>query len=354
MLRSWVWPLFVAVALLLGAPPSRAADSPRIVAIGDLHGDHDAWIAIARGAGLIDKKGKWTGGQATLVQLGDVVDRGPDSLKIIKDLMRLQREAPRKGGKVYALVGNHEAMNMTNDLRYVHPGEFAAFADRNSETRRDVVYEANKKAIEAAYKARFPTMTPEAIRAEWIKTTPLGKVEHQFAWSPEGEVGKWVLRNPAVLKIGDSLFVHGGISAAYAAVPIEEMNRRVAEALKARDESPTSIINDPRGPLWYRGLITREGDDEATKSPAAAAAAPPLTIDQEIDLVLRSFNVKRIVVAHTPSLHGILSASSGHLWRADSGNSRAYGGTPSYLEIVGDRATAHRVARPAGGTWGEP
>ena len=354
MLRSWVLPLFVvAAALLLGAAPPKAAEPPRIVAVGDLHGDHDVWIAIARSAGLIDKKGKWSGGNTTLVQLGDVVDRGPDSLKIIRHLMLLQRQAPRSGGKVYVLVGNHEAMNMTNDLRYVHPHDFAAFADRDSSMRRDAVYEANKKAIEAAYRARFPTMTPEAIRAEWIKTTPLGKVEHQAAWNPDGEIGRWVVRNPAVLKLGDTLFVHGGISAAYAAVPIDEINRRVAEALKAKDETPTSIINDPRGPLWYRGLITRQGDDETTR-PQALAAATPLTIDQEIDLVLRAYGVKRIVVGHTPSLSGILSASGGHLWRADSANSRAYGGTPSYLEIVGDRVTAHTVARPAGAPWGEP
>ena len=94
--------------------------------------------------------------------------------------------------------------------------------------------------------------------------------------------------------------------------------------------------------------------DETTKAPQITATAPPLTIDQEIRLVLRSFDVKRIVVGHTPSLSGILSTSVGRLWRADSANSRAYGGMPSYLEIVGDRVTAHSVARPADRTWGEP
>lgn len=356
MLRSRVWPLFVlAASLLLGAATVGAAPSqPRIVAIGDLHGDHDAFLAIARAAHLVDGKGKWAGGKTVFVQLGDVVDRGPQSLTIIQDLMRLQREAPRSGGKVFALVGNHEAMNMTNDLRYVHPGEFAAFADRNSERRRDMVYQANRAAIETAYRQRAPTMTPEAIRAEWMKSMPLGKLEHQVAWSPDGEIGRWIVRNPAVLKIGDTLFVHGGISAAYASVPIDDMNRRVAQALKAKDESPTAIINDPHGPLWYRGLITRSGDDETTVAPPTAVAAPVLTIDQEIELVCRSFGVKRIVVGHTPSLSGIVPEDRGQLWRADSGNSRAYGGTPSYLEIIGDNVVAHRVPRPTGASWGRP
>jgi len=350
MLRLWIWPLLAFAAMLVPAPAS-AQPAARVVAVGDLHGDHDAWLAIARAAGLIDRKGRWTAGNTTLVQLGDVVDRGPDSLKIIRHLMKLQREAPRRGGKVVVLVGNHEAMMMTGDLRYVHPGEYAAFADRDSERRRNQVYEANRKTIEAAYLARTPGMTPEAIRAEWMKQTPLGMLEHQAAWRPDGELGKWALGNPAVAKIGDTLFVHGGLSAAYANLDVDKVNRSVAEALKRQDAGPTAIINDPAGPLWYRGLITRGDGDEATVAPIEPATGKPLTIDQEIDLVLRNFEVKRIVVGHTPSLSGIVSASNGRLWRADSANSRAYGGKPSYLEILGDRIVAHAVPRPAAKSW---
>ena len=65
----------------------------RIVAVGDLHGDFSAWRDIARAAQLVDDEGRWIGGDTVLVQTGDVVDRGPDSLKIIQDLMRLQHEA---------------------------------------------------------------------------------------------------------------------------------------------------------------------------------------------------------------------------------------------------------------------
>src|SRR5687768_17130949 len=112
MLR-WFW-LLMAVAIALLPAAARPQPSPhRIIAIGDLHGDHAAWRAIARAAGLVDGKGRWTGANATLVQMGDIVDRGPDSLKIIRDLMNLQREAPRRGGRVVVLLGNHEAMMMT-------------------------------------------------------------------------------------------------------------------------------------------------------------------------------------------------------------------------------------------------
>ena len=352
MLRLWIWSLLVfAAALISGAAPAEPAPA-RIVAVGDLHGDYDAWEAIARGAGLVDAKGRWTGGNTTLIQMGDVPDRGPDSLKITRQLMKLQREAPKRGGKVIALVGNHEAMNMTGDLRYVHPGEYRAFTDRDSKERRERIYEANRAAIEAAYKASDLNLTAQAIRDAWMKANPVGMLEHQAAWGPAGDVGKWVIGNPAVVKIGDSLFVHGGISAAYAQFSPEQINRRVADALKARDEAPTSIINDPAGPLWYRGLITRGPDDETTVAPVAASGQQ-LTIDQEVALVLEAFHVRRIVVAHTPSTSGIISADQGALWRIDSGISRAYGGKLTYLEIIGDKVVAHEVPRPAAQPWGQ-
>ena len=50
--------------------------------------------------GLIDAQNRWSGGNATLVQLGDITDRGADSLKIIRSLQQLAREAPGRGGRV--------------------------------------------------------------------------------------------------------------------------------------------------------------------------------------------------------------------------------------------------------------
>ena len=339
--------LFIAIAIAL-VPASVRPQSPpqRIIAVGDLHGDHDAWRAIATSSGLIDAKGKWSGGNATLVQMGDIVDRGPDSLKIIRDLMRLQREAPKRGGNVIVLLGNHEAMMMTGDLRYVHPGEYAAFAPRDSKARLDRVYEANKAAIEADYRSRVPEMSPQAIKDEWLKGWPLGKVEYQLAWRPDGELGKWALSNPAVAKVGDTLFVHGGISSAFAHLPLDEINRQAAAALQARDAASTAIINNPHGPLWYRGLVVRNEGDDATVAPIPPGTTIPLTIEQELDLALRSFGVKRIVVGHTPSPKGIIGGADGKLWRVDSAISRAYGGQPAFLEISGDKVSAHNVPRP--------
>ncbi len=341
MFRHFAGLISLLLATLLAAPLAAAAPQ-RIVAVGDLHGDYQAWLTIARAAGLIDARNRWIGGKTTLVQLGDITDREADSLKIVRSLQQLQKEAPRKGGRVIVVLGNHEAMNLTGDYRYTTAGEFAAFADGQSAERRDRLYELNKAAIEASFRAKTPNMTADAIRQAWIATTPLGWVEHKLAWMPSGDLGQWATRNPAVAKIGDTLFVHGGLSAEYAKVPMNELNRRVAAAMAAADESPTSVLTDPLGPLWYRGLVRRDPEAEALR---ARTPGPKPTADQELATVLAAYGAKRIVVGHTPNPSGIQITHAGRLISVDTGISRHYGGTLTWLEIVGDTVTPHTVAR---------
>ena len=157
---------------------------------------------------------------------------------------------------------------------------------------------------------------------------------------------------PAIVKVGDNLFAHGGLSAPYTVMGgVDEINRRVRLALQAGDKSPTSIINDPLGPLWYRGLITRGASFEAEVAAAAAAsgmppkARPP--IEQELDLVLTAFGARRIVVGHTPSLQGIAVTNGGKLVRIDTGISRYYNGQLSWLEINGGQLAPKTLPRPA-------
>ena len=322
------------------SPPPQVSPQ-RIVAVGDLHGDFDAWRQIALKAHIIDSRNRWAGGSTILVQTGDIVDRGPDSLKIIIHLMKLQAQAASAGGRVVTLVGNHEAMNMTGDLRYVSPGEYAAFANADSARLRERVYVATKVAIVTAYRVQSPTMTDDAIHAAWLAQTPLGKLEHQAAWSPRGQLGRWTIANQAIAKVGDTVFVHGGISASYSANSFQSINRRVAAALKARDNSEASILYDPFGPLWYRGLVTRKEDGE---QPSAFPAGYP-SIDDELDTALRTTGARRMVIAHTPRLAGIEISHGGRLVRIDTGISSYYGGKLSYLEIRGDQVMPYNFDR---------
>ncbi len=333
-------------AVFVSVSNAAIAEQPqqRIVAVGDLHGDFQAWQNISHGAGIADGNGHWSGGKTILVQLGDVTDRGPDSLKIIRNLQELQREAPRKGGKVIVVLGNHEAMNLLGDNRYTTAGEYAAFADGQSAARRDRVYEANRAQLEAFYKTQDPKITPEQAREKWMADHPLGWVEHKLAWSPSGDLGKWATGNPAIVKIAGTLFVHGGISAEYAKQPLDAVNKRVSAAMAAADENPASVLSDPLGPLWYRGLVAADSEAQAARA-AVKPPAPLLTSDQEIDAVLSAYGAKRLVIGHTPSLEGIQITNGGKLARIDTGNSRYYGGPLSWLEILGDKMVPHTVPR---------
>ncbi len=327
------------VAAALAALPAAAQAPARIVAVGDLHGDYKAWTEIARAAGLVDAEGHWIGGSATLVQLGDITDRGPDSLLIIRSLQQLAAEAPAVGGRVVVMLGNHEAMNVVGDLRYVVPGEFAAFADRQSVARRERVYAQERRKLEAAARSKGRPALPSEVRDQWLARTPLGWVEHRAAWAPTGEIGQWAARNPAVIKIGDTLFAHGGISAEYAKFPLDVINRRAAAAMKSADDSDASILNDPLGPLWYRGLVMRDADAQGRRGTS------PRSMDAELREVLSAYGAQRMVIGHTPTLTGVGITNSGRLIRVDTGISRHYGGPLSWVEIVGAKVTSHSFKR---------
>jgi hypothetical protein len=345
--RLWTR-LGCVVAVLALAVPAVATAPPvhRIVAVGDLHGDFAAWRDIARAARLVDGKGSWIGGDTALVQTGDVVDRGTDSLKILLDLMRLQREALRAHGQVIALVGNHEAMNLTGDLRYVSAKDYAAFADSRSAQRREDAYAANKEAIEAAYRQRAPQMTGDAIKQAWIEATPLGVLEHQAAWRPDGNIGRWIVGNPAVVLLDGNLFVHGGISPAYTRLTIAEINRQIGAALTAQSTADHAILDDPLGPLWYRGLADEAAaqSTDASGAPASTASAGP-PIETQLENLLSAYGAKRIVIGHTPILSGIAVLYGGRLIRIDTGISAVYNGKVTYLEILDGTPIPHVVER---------
>ena len=138
-------PCLLLLATVLTAVPLRAADdvcdmkeaAPRLVAIGDVHGAYAQFVAVLRFAQLVDDKEHWSGGRTTFVQTGDLLDRGSDTRQVLELMMRLEGEAKKAGGKVVALLGNHEAMNLLGDLRYVSREEYKAYADKGSNDARE-------------------------------------------------------------------------------------------------------------------------------------------------------------------------------------------------------------------------
>jgi hypothetical protein len=153
------------LAFLAGAPsqPLNGQGAPRVVAIGDIHGAIDEFRGILKTAGLADDSGRWSGGNAVLMQTGDYMDRGSGTRAVLDLLMALEQQAKDAGGRVSAVLGNHEVMNLIGDTRDATPEILATFADAQSESKRQAAWEQYAKLAPAkAAKGRSgPCGVPE-------------------------------------------------------------------------------------------------------------------------------------------------------------------------------------------------
>ncbi|PKH37911.1 Calcineurin-like phosphoesterase [Nocardioides alpinus] len=101
-------------------------------ATSDAHGHLAELTAALRQAGLVDDGVRWSGGDARLWVLGDLLDRGPDGLGVIALVRRLAREAADASGAVHTVLGNHEVIALGTrkfgDTEVVHRGAVRTFS----------------------------------------------------------------------------------------------------------------------------------------------------------------------------------------------------------------------------------
>ena len=285
-LQQFAWLCGVALMLLFNASIQAQVqhvrqyvweDVPRIVAVGDIHGAYRELVALLKANELIDDALRWQGGKTHFVSLGDLVDRGPDSAQVIELYQRLQTEALAAGGRVHVLLGNHELMNLTGDVRDVSEAEFAALG---------------------------------------------GADGHRQAFALTGRFGAWLVEQPAVIRINDTLFVHGGLSETVRGQTLAGLNAQIrqhllalvgegrrlqaAELLAAGDVITAIAQLEPNaqaalpqalqaafaapnlgefGPLWYRGT----------------AACHEVIEEPVLERALTAFGASRVVIAHTPT-----------------------------------------------------
>ncbi len=184
----------------------------RVVAFADVHGAYTELLTLLRETGILDAQDRWAAGHTHIVSLGDLLDRGADSRKVMDLLMRLQDEAQAAGGQLHVLLGNHEAMNLLGDLRYVDAGEYAAYGDMEPAAERAQM----RQRWEAAQGAGSGTAFDQKF--------PPGYFGHRAALSPNGKYGQWLLTLPVAIVLNDSLFMHAGPSNILRGMKLQELN----------------------------------------------------------------------------------------------------------------------------------
>lgn len=248
-----------------------------IIAIGDLHADLESSKKAFQVAGVLNEKGEWIQDNIIVVQTGDLTDRGADGQEVLVWIQKLEKEAKKHNSEFHVLIGNHEAMNVQGDWRYVSTEDIESFGG----------LEARKKVF-----------------------------------APGGYWSDWILSHDAVVNIQGNIFVHGGVSIDFAQDP-KELSFDVQSALRTRQYlDPVLGVS---GPLWYRGYWMKKEDVAC----------------YEADLVLKKMQAKRMVMGHTTQPDGkVHSRCNGKLIVIDTGISKHYGENVAAVRIDEHGVTA--------------
>jgi hypothetical protein len=344
----------------------RGPDPGRIVAFGDVHGAYDALIDLLTGMGIVDASLAWRAGSAQVVSLGDLIDRGPESRRVLDLIMRLQNEARAAGGALHVVLGNHEAMNLLGDWRYVMPADYAAFAADETPAMREPAYAAFAAGIEGG--------DSPGAREQFDRTFPPGYFARQAAFEPTGAYGAWLLSLPTIVVLDGTAFVHGGLPAVVADEGL---------AINTKVRATLTRYLELRAQLEARGLLPQlNRENDAATASAALEAAPgsseaqltefvaldravelgldgplwyrgsvfckPLLELPTLDAALAALGARRAVIGHTPTgdrrVHALYG---GKLIAVDTGMLvDYYNGHPSTLVLDGSDAEARYLTPP--------
>lgn len=374
-----------------GAAQTTGAGRGRVVAIGDVHGSDDGFLSVLRAAGLADQAGHWTGGHATLVQTGDITDRGP-GVKRVFDLVRaMTGEAAAAGGRVVTVLGNHEVMNLLGELRDVTPAICASFGHADAEATREAAWRTYTGLV--ARRARMRQgENPLGLgrtRDLFQQAYQPGCVEYRLALGPRGNYGRWLREQPIAAAVQGTVFMHAGASPLAERASLEQLNTRARDEVRRFDRFLERLVRANLAAPWFRledvlavaaaevrwvnarlnaakqrGEPPDLGDVDVTLAAEAAAilgidtwsllaGEGPLwyrgyatideaTLDEPFTALLAYWGAERLVVGHTPSQpFRIRTRLGGRLFVIDTGMLAAvYNGVGSALELDAGRATA--------------
>lgn len=274
----------------------------KIIAIGDIHGDYEAFLLVLMKAKIIDKDIKWIAGNAHVVQIGDILDRKPRLLdsndedsefKIISLILKLQLESYQFNGGFHPIIGNHELMNILGIFDYVSPMGMGHF--NTEQERRDYFQIGNTFCKYLA-----------------------------CAWNP-------------IIKIGKFIFCHGGISINIAnKYSIQDINMIMRDTLFGNKVHLShdyffELFLDQNSILWNRTYSTELSQQSN------------MIADKNLDKIFKIYNAEHLIVGHTPQENGINKRFNGKVLCIDTGMSEAFGNKKKknerihYLEIIEDK-----------------
>eukprot|EP00249_Psilotum_nudum_P009563 c22014_g1_i1 orf=758-1981(-) len=296
---------------------TRLKSVDRLLAIGDIHGDLGKAREALKIAGVIDDLDRWVGGSTVVVQVGDLLDRWGQEMKVIYLFEKLRREARRAGGDVFVMNGNHEIMNVEGDFRYATAEALQEFQNWGRWFALGIRMKNKCEGLEMQQDAfqNIPDAIPESQRARFAALRPGGPISSRFLAS-----------HPSVLMVGSTIFVHGGLLPNHAKYGLERINEEVSQWILGNSGFlGPSYVRGRNAMVWlrrYSELSESKCDCDLLNN--ALEAIP---------------GAKRMVVGHTIQQPlGINGACSNRVIRVDVGMSQGCGdAAPEVLEIYKDR-----------------
>ena len=239
----------------------------KLIAISDIEGNFTGLYSFLLHNKVIDKNANWIFGKGHLVLNGDFFDRGDQVPQVLWLIYSLEEQAIAKGGKVHFIIGNHEVMNLYGDVSY---NDF-----KYMEISRRVSQQKN-----------------------W-------DVGLRFLYAKETELGKWLRSKNVVEKIGDNIFVHGGLNAYHreGGYSINEMNAIARKYYGVFPEEKTVktdrdriMISSIDSPFWDRRL---NFDFKYKITYMLNGIEAQETSQDELDRILKYYNANRIIIGHS-------------------------------------------------------
>lgn len=326
-LLSAISVLFSAGARADAPPPTRYPAPERIVVMSDILGEFGLFVQLLREASLVDEDANWIGGEAHLVILGNVVGWGQGVLPTFELIRRLESQAFRDGGRVHMLLGYGELQLLHRDIAVVDKRNYQHLATDDSDEKIEVFTERGvQEIIERMPESKYP----ERLRTEYERMMTFemspGGVEFLELFAPGSDLGDWLRSRNVIIRIGDLIYSHGGLSPKYADIPLEEINAETHAELEV-DSLLLQKDIDIAHPAWWRELATKT----------------EIEMQRVVEEVLKEHHARAMVVGVNQPRLSTRDGLGGRAFYVDSGMRSHQMGHPekrlSALEIEGETYT---------------